>query len=82
MNSTERERLAILETQMTAVLKQNAAMAESQRKMSETIDKIDKTLSTGKAFRLGLITALPVGGGGIGAAIMKYFGSGGPTGTH
>lgn len=79
MTRPESERLAILETQMTAVIKQNEDMAKTQKQMNDTIERIDRALSSGKAFRLGLITALPLGGGGIGAFLTNWLKSGGPT---
>lgn len=82
MTRTENERLAVLETQMQAVLKHNEEAAEDRRKTRESVERIEKTLAGSKMFRLGLLTALPIGSGGIGAAIMKWLGSGGPTGTH
>ncbi|QKV17870.1 hypothetical protein [Oricola thermophila] len=75
MTANERERLAVLETQVESLLKQVA-------KMNDKLDDLDKKLTGSKAFRLGLLTALPLGGGGIGAWLQSYFGSGGPTGTH
>ena len=67
-----RERLARVETRLAAI-----------EEMREDVKSIRDTLATAKGWRLGFMTAIPaLGGGGVGAAIMKWLGSGGPTGTH
>lgn len=82
MTRTEQERIAILETEMRALHEQNSRMEKTQSQMQSDVRYIKETLATAKGWRLGFLTALPaLGGGGVGAALVKFFGSGG-TGTH
>lgn len=82
MTRPESERIAILETQMTAVLRQNEETNELLKKILEKQTRMDEAFATSRGWRLGFLTALTAGSGGAGAAIMKWLGSGGPTGTH
>lgn len=89
MTQSEQERLAILETQMAAMAAKYDAQAARNdatlAKMMLTLETqssdlraIKESFAQGRGFRLGMFAALPIGGGGIGAAIVKWLSSGGP----
>ena len=67
------ERVARLEANYETV-------AENQEAILSELKHINKSLDTGKGFRLGLLAALPIGGGSIGALLQRWFSAGGPTG--
>lgn len=89
MTSTEQERLAILETQMRSMQEQNSRMEDAQKEIMKEMKAaredtrvIKEALAQGRGFRLGLLAALPLGGGAAGSFLTKWLSSGGPTGTH
>lgn len=82
-----RERLATAEAKIESVRDQTTRMEKKQDEMygeikanREDTKAIREALAQGRGFRLGLLAALPAGGGAIGAFITNWLKSGGPTG--
>lgn len=74
MTGAENIRIAELSDRLSRVETQLESLAE----MKADVRTIREQLATAKGWRLGVLTALPaLGGGGVGAALVKFFGSGG-----
>lgn len=74
MTGAENIRIAELSDRLSRVETQLESLAE----MKADVMTIREQLATAKGWRLGFLTALPaLGGGGVGAALVKFFGSGG-----
>lgn len=74
MTGAENIRIAELSDRLSRVETQLESLAEMKADVRTTREQ----LATAKGWRLGFLTALPaLGGGGVGAALVKFFGSGG-----
>lgn len=73
------ERMASVETQLETIKEQNTKREKLLEETQKDVKTIKEALAQGRGFRLGLLAALPIGGGGIGAVITNWLKSGGPT---
>lgn len=74
-------RVAVLETQNTAMAEKIAKMAVVQDQTLQQLRTLNEMLATSKGWRLGLLTAIAGISGGAGSFLTKWLGSGG-AGTH